>query len=247
MISIFRKIRQKLLEDLPAGKAGNKIGNYLKYAIGEIFLVVIGILIAININDWNNRQTKIANEKVLMASLVEELSNREIKLKEIIQKSQKYAELELMLLTKFDNDVSSFSEQEFSDAFDYLYFFIDSPILDEIIIKNSDVLVRKKFLMDDFRALANDLGNVSITSTYLDDFWSSQVTPFFLSCGISYEPFSRSDLIIELMEIESVGYSKKQIQALIKFKITMNKIRSQAIDKALLSTQQTLEKIQNEK
>lgn len=39
MINLFRKIRQKLLQDLPAGQAGNKIGNYLKYAIGEIQLL----------------------------------------------------------------------------------------------------------------------------------------------------------------------------------------------------------------
>jgi hypothetical protein len=240
MISLFRKIRKNLLTE-------GKTTKYLKYAIGEIFLVVIGILIAININDWNNRQTKIANEKVLMASLVEELSNREIKLKENIQKSQKYAESELMVLSKFDNDVTSFSQQEISDAFDYLFFFIDSPILDEIIIKNSDVLVRKKYLMEDFRALANDFGNVSITSTYLDDFFSSQITPFFISCGIIYEPISSSDLTIELKEIVSAGYSKKQLQALIKFKINLNKIKSRAIDKALLSTQLTLEKLQNEK
>jgi hypothetical protein len=240
MIKFFRKIRQKLLEE-------NKVTRYLAYAMGEIFLVVIGILIAININDWNNRQTKIANEKVLMASLVEELSNREIKLKENIQKSQKFAESELMVLSKFDNDVTSFSQQEISDAFDYLFFFIDSPILDEIIIKNSDVLVRKKYLMEDFRALANDFGNVSITSTYLDDFFSSQITPFFISCGIIYEPISSSDLTIELKEIVSAGYSKKQLQALIKFKINLNKIKSRAIDKALLSTQLTLEKLQNEK
>ena len=46
MITLFRKIRQKLL-------AENKIGKYLKYAIGEIILVVIGILIALQINNWN--------------------------------------------------------------------------------------------------------------------------------------------------------------------------------------------------
>jgi hypothetical protein len=57
MISIFRKIRQKLLKE-------NKIGNYLKYAIGEIFLVVIGILIALQINIWNEErkhQIKLLN------------------------------------------------------------------------------------------------------------------------------------------------------------------------------------------
>jgi hypothetical protein len=36
MINLFLKIPQKLLQDLPAGQAGNKIGNYLKYAFGEI-------------------------------------------------------------------------------------------------------------------------------------------------------------------------------------------------------------------
>ena len=41
MLKFFRKIRQKLLEGLLAGNAGNKIGNYLKYAIGEIYILII--------------------------------------------------------------------------------------------------------------------------------------------------------------------------------------------------------------
>ena len=53
MIKFFRKIRQNLL-------AEGKTGKYLKYAIGEIVLVVIGILIALSINNWNtnNQETK---------------------------------------------------------------------------------------------------------------------------------------------------------------------------------------------
>jgi hypothetical protein len=51
MIKFFRKIRQNLLMK-------NKTGKYLKYAIGEIFLVVIGIFIALQLNNWNeNRKT----------------------------------------------------------------------------------------------------------------------------------------------------------------------------------------------
>ena len=53
MIKFFRNIRHNLL------KEGNT-KNYLKYAIGEIFLVVIGILIALQINNWNEtRKAKI--------------------------------------------------------------------------------------------------------------------------------------------------------------------------------------------
>ena len=46
MIKFFRKIRYDLMEK-------NKTGKYFKYAIGEIVLVVIGILIALQINNWN--------------------------------------------------------------------------------------------------------------------------------------------------------------------------------------------------
>lgn len=54
MIKFFRRVRQKLLSE-------NKFSKYLLYAIGEIVLVVIGILIALQINNWNeNRKNKIA-------------------------------------------------------------------------------------------------------------------------------------------------------------------------------------------
>ncbi len=54
MIKFFRKIRYDLMEK-------NKTGKYFKYAIGEIVLVVIGILIALQINNWNeNRKDRIA-------------------------------------------------------------------------------------------------------------------------------------------------------------------------------------------
>ncbi len=53
MIKIFRTIRQRMLtENLPDRQAG-RFSRYFLYAIGEIVLVVIGILIAVNINDWN--------------------------------------------------------------------------------------------------------------------------------------------------------------------------------------------------
>lgn len=59
MIRFFRNIRQKLA-------AENKVMQYLRYAIGEILLVVIGILIALQVNNWNEgRKDKLEVEKVL--------------------------------------------------------------------------------------------------------------------------------------------------------------------------------------
>ncbi|MEH6535902.1 MAG: DUF6090 family protein [Psychroserpens sp.] len=87
MIKIFRKIRYGLVEK-------NKTGKYLKYAIGEIVLVVIGILIALQINNWNEIQKKEKLKISYKISLINDLSLDILKLNELITKN--YSELETL-------------------------------------------------------------------------------------------------------------------------------------------------------
>ncbi len=58
-----------------------KTGKYFKYAIGEIILVVIGILIALQINNWNTTQKDIAKEQQILLSLQEEFKQNITELK----------------------------------------------------------------------------------------------------------------------------------------------------------------------
>ena len=62
----------------------NKTGKYFKYAIGEIVLVVIGILIALQINNWNENQKLKSIEQNLLEDLQEEVSNNIKDLKRVI-------------------------------------------------------------------------------------------------------------------------------------------------------------------
>ncbi|MBK8506064.1 MAG: hypothetical protein IPL46_30035 [Saprospiraceae bacterium] len=66
MIKFFRKIRQKTLTE-------NKFGKYLTYAIGEIILVVIGILIALSINNWNENRKESKLEKNYLTGIRDDL------------------------------------------------------------------------------------------------------------------------------------------------------------------------------
>lgn len=66
MIKFFRKIRQKLLSE-------NKFIKYLLYAIGEIALVMIGILLALQVNNWNEYRKDRMVEKEILRNLVESL------------------------------------------------------------------------------------------------------------------------------------------------------------------------------
>ena len=81
MIKLFRKIRQRLLTE-------NKFSKYLLYAIGEILLVVIGILIALQINNKNELSKENETARILALSLIEDLQKDSDFLKEGIDFSE---------------------------------------------------------------------------------------------------------------------------------------------------------------
>jgi hypothetical protein len=66
MIKFFRKIRQNMIKD-------NKVTKYVLYAIGEILLVVVGILIALNINNNNNKQQQETKVITLLETILSDL------------------------------------------------------------------------------------------------------------------------------------------------------------------------------
>jgi hypothetical protein len=68
MIKFFRKIRQNLLSE-------GKTVKYFKYAIGEILLVVIGILIALQINNWNENKKLETKTQDYFVQLLDDLNN----------------------------------------------------------------------------------------------------------------------------------------------------------------------------
>jgi hypothetical protein len=66
MISFFRRIRKKIADDNQHADKAGKPMKYMRYAFGEIILVVIGILIALQINNWNeDRKEKLQENKIL--------------------------------------------------------------------------------------------------------------------------------------------------------------------------------------
>lgn len=75
MIRFFRQLRQQLLAD-------NKFTKYLVYAAGEIVLVVIGILIALQLNEWNGNVQKDELREEYTSSLINDLTKDTVFLNE---------------------------------------------------------------------------------------------------------------------------------------------------------------------
>ena len=77
MIHIFRKIRHRLLSD-------NSFRKYVLYAIGEIALVMIGILLALQFNNWNQDSENTKKEELYLINVVEDTEYQKGALKEQI-------------------------------------------------------------------------------------------------------------------------------------------------------------------
>ncbi|MEZ4803064.1 MAG: DUF6090 family protein [Gelidibacter sp.] len=69
MVKLFRNVRQRLLRE-------NRFSRYLLYAIGEIILVVIGILIALSINNWNANRMDRHKETVYLSNIERDLKEQ---------------------------------------------------------------------------------------------------------------------------------------------------------------------------
>ena len=79
MIKFFRRIRFDFME-------GNKTIKYLKYAVGEIILVVIGILIALQINNWNTARKNKNLQKNYYVQMLQDFEKDRVRLTEANQK-----------------------------------------------------------------------------------------------------------------------------------------------------------------
>ena len=91
MIGFFRKIRKKMADD-------NKPMKYMRYAVGEIVLVMVGILLALQVNNWNEDRKARKLEKSLLENLAENLEQNCERLQKritYISANRKYAKIVL--------------------------------------------------------------------------------------------------------------------------------------------------------
>ena len=100
MINFFRKKRKKMADD-------NKVLKYTRYAIGEIVLVVIGILIALQINTWNQQRKAAYKENILLSELHQEFVENKIQFNIVVEKHQEAMDACDSLIALFPIDIGA--------------------------------------------------------------------------------------------------------------------------------------------
>ncbi len=105
MIPFFRKIRYRLARD-------NDFYKYSRYAIGEIILVVVGILIALQVNNWNQSRKERVKEGHYLSQLKEEFKLTRKELSRVIRKTSDVERITNLLLSIQETSSDSMSNDE---------------------------------------------------------------------------------------------------------------------------------------
>ena len=149
MIKFFRHIRQSLLMENKTGKPALPTGRYLKYAIGEIILVVIGILIALQVNNWN--QDRIAKKEtvIFLERLKQDLINEKTVLNERIKYYSKVHQHAKNVVNTLSNQSDSLGSQFLIDVYQASQIWVYRNVrdtYDELISTGNIKLIPDKSL-----------------------------------------------------------------------------------------------------
>ncbi|RIW18271.1 hypothetical protein D0X99_00810 [Algoriphagus lacus] len=138
MISFFRKIRQSLLSQ-------NKVTRYIAYALGEIFLVTIGILIALQVNTWNENRINQKKEAAILKDLHQEFQLNKVSIHAFIQHHRTVLEAIKEVLNSMGEPDSELSEAHIDSllylTLDYENYVPSQTVIAELISSGKTNLI----------------------------------------------------------------------------------------------------------
>ncbi|PWI29755.1 hypothetical protein DI383_08325 [Flavobacteriaceae bacterium LYZ1037] len=225
MIKFFRKIRQKLLSE-------NKFSKYLIYAIGEIILVVIGILIALQINNWNENLKQDKEEITILENLKKNLILAKNQSDSLISYEKRLIKDIITVINYESNNLLINKDSTRAVTFKNALWNLDSHLLvvnayEDLKNTNKLELIKNQGLKEKFTSLEINLIELKIM---LDDRLNFQQIRMdnIAENDINFIPFLKSSFpTIDISNEKSNDYSKilsnQRIRNLLGIKLFMTK------------------------
>ncbi len=192
MVKIFRKIRQNLLSE-------NRIGKYLLYAIGEIILVVLGILIAVQINsELTNRKNKVIEYEILVDLKIEFKANL-LELEKAIKISNDIAFNSKKLLKACWDDYKPISEDSLRSLIgsSFMYseqvFKYDNSVQLELINTGKQSLINSKEIREFISSWNKQLELVKYQEKVVDQY-RQRTIDIYLNIGNNAVLMNKDDV-----------------------------------------------------
>ena len=213
MLTFFRRIRKGLLD-------GGRTSKYLLYAIGEIALVVIGILIALQINNWNERNKFEAKEIEMLNDFKASLENDLLNLNRAIEKGERAkSSMEIILAhLKADLPYSDSLKFHFGNTTDTWMAQVNGSVFESLksegltLISNKELrqdlvtlydglIIGQKERNNRYRDLIDE-GSANILATRFDELWKGNHDRWIVENDFADVNFTIDGLEIEMTPVD---------------------------------------------
>jgi hypothetical protein len=241
MIGFFRKIRQNLLME-------NKTGKYLKYAIGEIILVVIGILIALQINNWNENQKKLIQKKDYMFSLTNDYQKDRLQLTNNIKHNKDRLEVLTQYFDELENTIFTTPKEFISLSESHV---VGIRIINtyntnsyDLLISSGNIVLLDKDLQESIMELNRLQDHEKEVTSFNRDYFSGFMSNYSLKYPVETPNESLNQILWE--GIETKGQSKDLIVYFDQERYTLTRF-IELSERVLLQTELTLNLLEKNK
>jgi len=222
MINLLRKNRKKLVSENSEKKSSHAFSKYLTYSIGEIILVVIGILIAIQIDDWNTKRQHHKEEVYILQSMYMDLTNDVENLETLIKWTKKRL-ASVDTIAKMLENPETADKQKFMSLQTNLmidnYFVPSTGTYDEGMSSGKlsyiqDNLLREH-IFDHYRLISNDRdndnGQYKVTNELILPLFVEEVG----ATKSMAKTFLKSNNQLPELDLKKLAKSKKYFQMLL--------------------------------
>lgn len=207
MIKFFRHIRKSLIDT-------NQMGKYFKYAFGEILLVVIGILIALQVNNWNNEKNNRKKESLLLKQIHRDFKSNKEQLDSIViinKKKQKALTIFLdELLAKPDSSAIDTLLKYAGEIYAIKTFNPSNGAVQALISSSSFELIQDEVLRDLLISWQDVYKDYSEEEQLERTYQIQNFTPYMRKHFNALKPYSKKNLeVIKTVEFQNTFIDKR--------------------------------------
>jgi uncharacterized protein DUF6090 len=219
MINFFRKIRKKMADD-------NKPLKYIRYAIGEVVLVVIGILIALSINTWNEKRKERNKELIYLANINEDIKLNIASLEEFIEVRTETVAAVDSLLVYFNNpqllNINTFNYYNLI-ILEWYPFIQHSNTYDELLNSGNLTMISNKEIKNELQNIQKKFESIAfIENEMQQDYERYLYQPYFTLVDLESCLKNHSDQLSHKDEKDIQIIDKNEIGKLLKIKLYKN-------------------------
>jgi len=234
MINFFRKVRYELMNQ-------NKASKYFKYAIGEILLVMLGILLALQVNNWNNHRLETSKEQMFLKNLKSDFTTNLAEYEKIYGRGEEayQASVDLLDIIKSDKAINANEIESLLNKIVNKIQSLDlmSGSIDEIINTGSLNIIRdaklRKQLSNWSYHIADTKDDIVIMNAYLFDVFVPTLTkkmllrnsmnPDHFEDNLGLSKISRSGFKIDYSEtIKTFEFENQVYNNALNYMYTLN-------------------------